>query len=138
LVESGLVVAQLPMQLRLVSSPMLKRLRLRNVGPAPELELELAPHLNLITGDNGLGKSFLLDVMWWALTQTWAREMARPAKGVHEAEISFGFGFGSNYYGDLSASWDSRGQDWRCRNASGPGGHSISLYAHVDRALGPR
>lgn len=96
---AGLVVAQSPMQLRLVSSPMLKRLRLRNVGPAPELELELAPRLNLITGDNGLGKSFLLDVMWWALTQTWAREPARPAKGVHEAEILFGFGSNGNYMG---------------------------------------
>ena len=30
------------------------------------MQLELAPRINLITGDNGLGKSFLLDVAWWA------------------------------------------------------------------------
>lgn len=47
--------------------PMLKSIHLKNVGPAPEMEMELAPRLNLITGDNGLGKSFLLDVAWWAL-----------------------------------------------------------------------
>lgn len=41
---------------------MLKRLELENVGPAPRMELNLAPRLNLVTGDNGLGKSFLLDV----------------------------------------------------------------------------
>ncbi len=50
---------------------MLKHLNLRHVGPAPELDLELAPRLNVLTGDNGLGKTFALDVIWWALTRTW-------------------------------------------------------------------
>jgi hypothetical protein len=50
---------------------VLESLHLTNVGPAPEMSLELAPRLNLITGDNGLGKSFLLDVAWWVLTGTW-------------------------------------------------------------------
>ena len=36
---------------------MLEYLHLKNVGPAPEMELQLAPRLNLLTGDNGLGKS---------------------------------------------------------------------------------
>lgn len=37
---------------------MLHGLPLKNAGPAPELALPpLAPRLNLITGDNGLGKS---------------------------------------------------------------------------------
>lgn len=42
---------------------------MHNVGPAPEMEVELAPRLNLITGDNGLGKSFLLDVAFWVTVQ---------------------------------------------------------------------
>ena len=54
---------------------MIEYLRLRNVGPAPEMEMELAPRLNLITGDNGLGKSFLLDLIWWALTRRWPQEV---------------------------------------------------------------
>ena len=54
---------------------MIECLRLRNVGPAPRMEMELAPRLNLITGDNGLGKSFLLDVIWWALTRKWPQEV---------------------------------------------------------------
>ncbi|WVM93026.1 ATP-binding protein [Halopseudomonas pachastrellae] len=54
---------------------MLKQLKLTNVGPAPLMELEFGERLNLITGDNGLGKSFLLDIAWWALTGKWPAEV---------------------------------------------------------------
>jgi AAA domain, putative AbiEii toxin, Type IV TA system len=54
---------------------MLERLHLKNVGPAPELEMEFAPRVNLITGDNGLGKSFLLEVGWWGLTSKFLTEI---------------------------------------------------------------
>ena len=37
---------------------MLRHLRLRNVGPSSALDIDFAPRLNVITGDNGLGKSF--------------------------------------------------------------------------------
>ena len=60
---------------------MLRSLHLRGVGPAPEMSLDLAPRLNLLTGDNGLGKSFVLDIAWWALTGTWAGHQARPREG---------------------------------------------------------
>ena len=43
---------------------MLESLHLKNVGPAPEMRFEPAERLSLITGDNGLGKSFLLDISW--------------------------------------------------------------------------
>lgn len=54
---------------------MLKQLKLTNVGPAPLMELEFGKRLNLITGDNGLGKSFLLDIAWWAMTGKWPTEV---------------------------------------------------------------
>jgi recombinational DNA repair ATPase RecF len=54
---------------------MLHQLELCNVGPAPHLTLELGPRLNLITGDNGLGKSFLLDAAWFALTRRWPQQL---------------------------------------------------------------
>lgn len=53
---------------------MLKYLHLSNVGPAPEMAMEFGSRLNIITGDNGLGKSFLLDAAWWALTRRWPQE----------------------------------------------------------------
>lgn len=57
---------------------MLEYLKLKNVCLAPELAVEWAPRFNLIAGDNGLGKSFLLDLSWWALTRTWAGPVALP------------------------------------------------------------
>ena len=57
---------------------MLKYLHLKNVGLAPDVRVDWAERLNLIAGDNGLGKSFLLDLAWWALTRTWAGPVALP------------------------------------------------------------
>ncbi|MGC5790188.1 AAA family ATPase [Herbaspirillum huttiense] len=78
---------------------MLKHLKLRNIGPAASMELEFAERLNLITGDNGLGKSFLLDIAWWTLTRKWPSEInpkltagkkALP-RGDGSASIDFSF-----------------------------------------------
>lgn len=77
---------------------MLESIYLTNVGPAPEMRMDLAPRLNLITGDNGLGKSFLLDVAWWALTRKWPQDLnenltsgyaARPTDVAKKATIEF-------------------------------------------------
>lgn len=54
------------------------------------MEVEFAERLNLITGDNGLGKSFLLDVAWWALTRTWPKQEqpALPREDARSAKIT--------------------------------------------------
>ena len=57
---------------------MLKSLKLRDIGPAPRFQIELSDRLNIFTGDNGLGKTFILDIAWWALTGEWAGLPARP------------------------------------------------------------
>jgi len=50
----------------------LRRVQLEFVGPSDGMELEFGNRLTLITGDNGLGKSFVLEAAWWATTGTWA------------------------------------------------------------------
>lgn len=58
---------------------MLRRLHLHEVGPALDFgPFEFGERVNLLTGDNGLGKTFLLDVAWWALTGSWAGKPAWP------------------------------------------------------------
>jgi predicted ATPase len=56
---------------------MISKLKLQNIGPVPSLAAEFGERLNIITGDNGLGKTFLLDACWYALTRTWAGSDAR-------------------------------------------------------------
>jgi len=118
---------------------MLKALHLKNVGPAPEMELKLAPRLNLITGDNGLGKSFLLDVAWWALTRKWPQDLnanltsgyaARPTdvtqKATIELEVESKSGnvtYESPYVADEQAWKGKAGRPWN------PG---LVIYALAD------
>ena len=61
------------------------------LGPAYRFVLEPAERLSLITGDNGLGKSFLLEAAWWALTGTWAGRPSypNPTQRNTDVEISF-------------------------------------------------
>ena len=119
---------------------MLERLTLENVGPSCAMALDLAPRLNLITGDNGLGKSFLLDVAWWALTRKWPRElnprltagyMARPKDVELPAKLGFTVrtktGRSMNYeseYSSLDEGWPGRrGRPWS------PG---LVVHAHAE------
>ncbi len=53
-------------------------LEMTGVGPVASLIFQPAERLNILTGDNGLGKTFLLEVAWWALTGKWAEMPAYP------------------------------------------------------------
>ena len=119
---------------------MLERLELENVGPAPEMELDLQTRLNLITGDNGLGKSFLLDVAWWALTRRWPRDlnprltsgyMARPTHIKRPAKLRFALTTDAGTTTDFESTYSVRDQTW-----TGPRGRPWSpglvVYAHAD------
>ena len=120
---------------------MLEHLELDNVGPASSMRAEFAPRVNLITGDNGLGKSFLLDTAWWALTGAWPAEVNRrmtsglPARPRDRKERSV-IGFRARYahetveakvgYSPEQESWTPRG--WRRIDA-------LVVYAHADGSL---
>ncbi len=108
---------------------MLKHLRLVGVGPAAEMRMDLAPRLNLITGDNGLGKSFLLDVAWWALTRTWARLPARPTKGAAKPSIESSV---ENSRYESIAEFDRRAEEWKRPPDLNDMPSGLVIYAQVD------
>ena len=119
---------------------MLEHLELENVGPASRMALHLAPRLNLITGDNGLGKTFLLDVAWWALTRKWPRELnphlmsgyaARPTDMRAPARLRFrirGKTGGSRSY---ESQYSPRDEGWPGRPGR-PLNPGLVVHAHAN------
>lgn len=109
---------------------MLESIHLKNVGPAPEMKMDLAPRLNLITGDNGLGKSFLLDVAWWVLTRTWAREVVVPQPGA-KAAISYAYTKRTQPSYAFTSAYEPARARWTVKQ-SRPPIPGLILYAQVD------
>jgi predicted ATPase len=117
---------------------MIKNLKMINLGPASKMELEFGKRLNLLTGDNGLGKSFLLDITWWALTRRWPAEInprltagtkALPA-AEGRAEISFSFSGKSKEVG-YKSTYLRKEQAWTGRPGR-PTNPGLVLYAMSD------
>lgn len=110
---------------------MLESLHLKNVGPAPEMELEFGERLNLITGDNGLGKSFLLDVAWWALTRTWARRLVMPRRPPAKPEIAYRYTKATKGSFSFIADFDRDVEKWDVSHGRPPI-PGLLIYAQVD------
>ena len=117
---------------------MLRHLQLSNVGPADKLELEFAPRLNLITGDNGLGKSFLLDIAWWAMTRRWPGDVnprltsGRRALPSADGPARIGFSFtGKVKTEDYVSEYRPREQAWTGRPGR-PANPGLVFYAMSD------
>ena len=119
---------------------MLHRLELENVGPAPRMALNLAPRLNLITGDNGLGKSFLLDVAWWALTRRWPRDLnprltsgyaARPTDVGKPAKLRFTVKTATGHRRSYESEYSALDEGWPGQPGR-PWNAGLVIHAHAD------
>jgi hypothetical protein len=110
---------------------MLKSLKLHEVGLVPELTASFGERLNIITGDNGLGKSFLLDVCFWTLTETWpGGRMAMP--DINSAEPTITCEIQSRTKSVArEAKYNFRSQSWT-RQRGRPPMPGIVIYAGVD------
>lgn len=108
---------------------MLRKLSMHNVGPRGDIGLDpIAPRLNLITGDNGLGKSFILETAWWALTRTWHEYPAVPS--AEDAAIVHHFD-GTSGISRSRSTWSKTAQTWK-RKAGKPANPGLVLYARID------
>ncbi|AFZ55769.1 ATP-binding protein [Anabaena cylindrica FACHB-243] len=107
-------------------------LEIQGVGAASKLCFEPAEQLNLITGDNGLGKTFLLECAWWALTGQWANLPAYPMQTISEDEPKIIFEISGDSESDKeSISYDWQLQRWNeIKNRSTIPG--LVIYARVD------
>jgi predicted ATPase len=110
---------------------MLKELHLKFVGPALQFDVEFADRLNIFTGDNGLGKSFLLDVAWWVLTKNWADQPAYPQKSTEDIpEIISQINTRKNI-NDYQSYFDFSEQQWQTSDNS-PELKGVVIFVRVD------
>lgn len=113
-------------------SGILQFLELEGVGPAPVLRFEPARRLNIITGDNGLGKTFLLDIAWWALTRDWAGHKAVPSQQpVRRPQIKFVVASG-NEARPVRATFSRSAMKWELFPKTLPAVSGLVIYARVD------
>lgn len=116
---------------KVTEGALLRMLRLTEVGPAKRIELNLAPRLNLITGDNALGKTFLLECAWWALTGNWIDYPARPKQDAAASSIAFQISRQSHNSKTQTAKykWDQLTWDMPSKRNNLPG---LSIFAQID------
>ncbi len=109
---------------------MLKSLVLHSVGPSPEMRIDFAERINVFTGDNGLGKSFILDVAWWALTRTWAGTPALPTDPA-EATIRYVIAGRNGAAEAVTSRYRAEEQEWpgEPKRPAMPG---VVVYMRVD------
>jgi hypothetical protein len=108
-------------------------LRLTNAGPAREMSLEFGQRLTMVTGDNGLGKSFLLDLAWWAATGTWADREALPLTDDPNSvpQVAYTLTGRSGRLASFTARFDQRSFGWtRSRGAMTV--EALAVYSRAD------
>lgn len=114
---------------------MITRLHLNDIGPVADLDVEFGERLNLVTGDNGLGKTFLLDACWYALTRTWADERVfypdRKASKLAPPALEYGIRGKTAQESTSSAEFDFSSQNWK-RPQGRPPMPGVVLYARID------
>lgn len=115
---------------------MLESLIIENLGPAPRIPFEFAERLNLITGDNGLGKTFTLDLAWYALTRTWPRGegkmiLPNPRQKWGTPKLTYHVHGIDGPNKEVVCTFDASSQSWK-RPPGRPPIPGLVVYARLD------
>ena len=102
----------------------------RGLPPTPEIQLALGELLNILTGDNGLGKTLLLDTLFWAISGDWVDRPVYPnGSALAAPQISLSTLNGKTQ--SVQYQFDLTRYDWP--TLSGPDHQDIlTLYARAD------
>lgn len=68
---------------------MLETLRIRNLALIDDVELEFCPGLNVLTGESGAGKSFILRALDFILGERISADLVRPGRDKALVEAAF-------------------------------------------------
>jgi hypothetical protein len=110
--------------------PKLTQLEISGVGPVESIAFSPFQRMNLITGENGLGKSFLLECLWWVHSGHWSGRPAYPRQGATPS-IDFTFSDGSKEK-TQQAEYDLKSHSWSHPH---PQEHSLVLYVGASNRI---
>ncbi len=112
---------------------ILNFLELAGMGPSRTLTLNPSERMTIVTGDNGLGKTFLLECAWWSLTGQWAERPALPRldAGRTEPRITFEISGRGSTSKKTTIAFDWASQSWPVPRGR-PTIPGIVVYARVD------
>jgi len=115
---------------------ILSFLEMEGVGPTRKLRVELSERLSLITGDNGLGKTFILESAWWALSGSWAGSPAYPRDDARKDEPRMAFRISgmSGTPETCVSHYDWKKQVWRL-SQNHPTVPGLLIYMRADGAF---
>jgi len=111
----------------------LESMRLVDVGPAHLMEIQFGDRMTLITGDNGLGKSFLLECAWWAMTGAWSDQPAYPLgrRRTSSPKIEFNIVSRTGRRTAVQSVYDAATFSWRDLDER-PLVPALAIFSHVD------
>jgi hypothetical protein len=111
----------------------LSYLRIAHVGPAEDFAYEPGTRLNVITGDNSLGKTFLLDAAWAALTGEWQSCALMPRRDTAKTapRIDYGVTARTTKVRGCVATYDWDRQQWKSIKQSGALA-GLAIYGRYD------
>ena len=116
----------------------LTAIHLRDIGPAKTFDLDFGDRLTLIAGDNGLGKTFLLDTTWWAMTGEWVDDrQAVPIARQYKRNPSVQFEIQSTGSRRLtgSSTFDWSTHSWTDDGGDRPSVAALGIYARIDGSI---
>jgi len=135
MISSLIPLIGIPSDLPPEGGAILSYLELHGVGPAEKLTFEPGKRINLLTGDNGLGKTFLLDTSWWALTGHWIDYPADPTnRNSKQANITYKV---SGEYTEsklITVNYDRASLAWQ-GNSDNQALPSLLVYAKADNSF---
>lgn len=106
----------------------------RSIGILENIAINFGKRLTLMTGDNGLGKTLILDVVWWILTGEWSERSILPFqkyKRMGSPDVRHSFRDQNSRKFIMERKYDWTKKSW----SSDPRAQSISticIYARVD------
>jgi hypothetical protein len=113
-------------------SGFLRLLEAEGTGPLRQFSFIPEKRLNIITGDNSLGKTFILDLAWYVLTRDWAELPAQPSSKSNVSTIKFITGKlqkkpNQLCFSQITNSWNIVAENSSSKIVSG-----LTIYSRID------